>query len=68
LTSIYKPLIDFIKRDEVNSEQAKEVVFAILTVFCFSGLPLYEIIELTENHIDTFWQNNNFECPLLSEE
>ena len=65
IISNYRQLLDFINRDEVNSDHAKEIVCTFLNVICLNDLTKDEIIKLTENYINKFCNNDNSERPLF---
>ncbi len=55
----YKELLEFIKRKDINSKQATEIVCKALKVIVLFDMTKDEVIEATEYHIKTFCQNNN---------
>jgi hypothetical protein len=61
----FDDLLDFIKRDEVNSKQATEIVCKALKVIVLFDMTKDEVIKATEYHIKTFCQNNNNERPIF---
>jgi hypothetical protein len=61
----FNELLDFIKKDEVNSKQATEIVCKALNVLAISDLSKDEVIERTEFFINTYCQNNNAERPIF---
>jgi len=61
----YKELLEFIKRKDINSKQATEIVCKALKVIVLFDMNKDEVIEATEYHIKTFCQNNNNERPIF---
>jgi hypothetical protein len=61
----FKELLGFIKKDEVNSKQASEIVCKALNIYAISDLSKNEVIEQTEFFIITYCQNNNAERPIF---
>lgn len=52
----YKELLDFIKRKNINSKQATEIVCKALKVIVVFELTKDEVIKATEYYIKTFCQ------------
>jgi hypothetical protein len=62
----YNELLEFIKRKDINSTQATEIVCKALKVIVLFEMQKDEIIEATEYHIKAFCQNtNNNEQPIF---
>jgi hypothetical protein len=61
----YTELLEFIKRKDITSIQATEIVCKALNVICIFEMQKNEVIEATEYHIKTFCQNNNSEHPIF---
>lgn len=61
----YNELLDFIKKDEVNSKQATEIVCKALKVIAIFEMTKEELIRKTEYHINTFCNNGQFEKPIF---
>ena len=61
----FKELLDFIKKDEVNSKQATEIVYQALKVISLFDMTKDDVIKATEYHIKTFCQNDNSERPIF---
>ena len=61
----YTELLEFIKREDVNSIQATEIVCKGLKVISLFEMTKEEVIKATEYHIKTFCQNNNSERPIF---
>ena len=55
----YKELLEFIKRKDITSKQATEIVCKALNVITIFDMQKDEVIEATEYHIKTFCQNDN---------
>jgi hypothetical protein len=59
-------LLEFIKREDINSTQAFKVVCKFLNVYGFLfGYTKEDIIKQTEFYITKFCQNNTGERPLF---
>ena len=52
----YNELLEFIKRDEINTKQATEIVCKALTVVSLFEMTKDEVIIATEYYINTFCQ------------
>jgi hypothetical protein len=52
----YNELLEFIKRDEINTKQATEIVCKALTVVSLFEMTKDEVITATEYYINTFCQ------------
>ena len=61
----YAELLEFIKRKDINSKQATEIVCKALKVISIFEMQKDEVIKATEYHIKTFCQNNNSERPIF---
>lgn len=61
----YNDLLNFIKRDDIETKQATEIVCLTLNVFCPLLLSKEELIESTEYYINKFGQNRTSERPLF---
>lgn len=61
----YAELLDFIKRKDINSEQATEIVCKALNVVSLFEMTKDEVIIATEYYIKTFCQNNIGERPIF---
>jgi hypothetical protein len=61
----YKELLEFIKRKDINSKQATEIVCKALSVICIFEMTKEELILKTENHINTFCKNYTGEHPIF---
>ena len=61
----YKELLEFIKRKDITSKQATEIVCKALNVITIFDMRKDEVIKATEYHIKTFCQNNNPNRPIL---
>lgn len=61
----YNDLLEFIKREDVNSKQATEVVCKALNVRCFFGKSKDEVIKVTEYYFNRFCKNSNSKSPLF---
>jgi len=61
----FDDLLDFIKRDEVNSIQATEIVCKALNVISIFEQSKDDLIKQTEHFINTYCQNNSFERPIF---
>jgi len=55
----YDELLEFIKRKDINSKQATEIVCKALKVISLFDMTKDEVIKATEYHIKTFCQSNN---------
>ena len=64
----FNELLDFIKRDEITSQEATEIVSKALNVFCLSDMAKDEVIKSTEYYIKTFCIDSNSERPLFLEQ
>ena len=58
-------LLEFIKRDEVTAIQATEIVCRTLKVVSIFELTKVELIELTENLVNRFFQNDSVGKPFF---
>ena len=58
-------LLGFIKREDINSTQATEIVCKALNVLCLFEKSKDEVINATEYYINKFCQNNNSERPIF---
>lgn len=58
-------LLGFIKRKDINSTQATEIVCKALNVLCLFEKSKDEVINATEYYINKFCQNNNSERPIF---
>lgn len=61
----YTELIEFIKRKDINSKQATEIVCKALSLICLFEMTKDEVIKATEYHINNFSQNENSERPIF---
>ena len=61
----YNELLEFIKREDINTKQATEIVCKALTVFSLFEMTKDEVIIATEHYINTFCQNKNEKRPLF---
>lgn len=61
----YDELLEFIKREDVNSKQATEVVCKVLKVISIFEMTKKELINATEYCINTFYKNVNSERPIF---
>jgi len=61
----FNELLDFIKREDVNSRQATEIVCKALKVVSIFEQSKEDLIKQTEFFIDTYCQNNNSERPIF---
>ena len=61
----FDDLLNFIKRDEVNSIQATEIVCKALNVLSIFEQSKEDLIKQTEFFINTYCQNNNVERPIF---
>lgn len=61
----YNELLDFIKRKDINSKQATEIVCKALKVVVIFEMQKDEVIKATEYYINTFCQNNTGERPIF---
>lgn len=59
----YNELLEFIKREDINTNQATEIVCLTLNVLCPLLLSKEKLIETTEYYINNFCQNNNSNRP-----
>ncbi len=64
----YNELLNFIKRDDINSKQATEIVCKALTVICIFEMTKDEVITATEYHINKFCINYTGERPIFLEQ
>jgi hypothetical protein len=64
----YNDLLKFIKREDVNSKQATEVVCKALNVLCIFEKSKDEVIKATEYYINRFCKNGNSQRPLFLEQ
>ena len=64
----FNELLDFIKKDEVNSKQATEIVCKALNVVCVFEKSKDEVIKATEYFINKFCINDTGERPLFLEQ
>ena len=60
----YTELLEFIKRKDINSKQATEIVCKALKVVSLFDMTKDEVIKATEYHINTFCQTAG-ERPLF---
>ena len=51
-------LLEFIKREDITTKQATDVVCKALKVICFYGLTKKELIEQTEYCINNFFNKS----------
>ena len=58
-------LLEFIKREDINSKQATEIVCKALNVVCLFEKSKDEVIKATEYYINKFCQNNTGERPIF---
>jgi hypothetical protein len=61
----FNDLLDFIKRKDVNSIQATEIVCKALNVISIFEQSKEDLIKQTEFFINTYCQNNNSERPIF---
>ena len=61
----YTDLLNFIKRKDINSEQATKVIKATLNVIILYEEPKETLIKQTEYYIKTFCKNADAERPLF---
>lgn len=64
----YQELLEFIKRDNINSKEATEVVCKALNVFSSFEMRKEDLIKVTEYFIETFCFDKNAERPLFLEQ
>ncbi len=60
----YDDLLEFIKRDDITSQQASEIVCKALKILIIFEMPKEELIKCTENYI-TQWSMYEGERPLF---
>ena len=58
-------LLEFIKRDDINSKQATEIICKALRVLCLFEKSKQELIKDTEYHINKYCINNSNERPIF---
>ena len=61
----YAELLEFIKRKDINSEQATHIVCKALNVVSLFEMTKDEVIIATEYYIETFCQNNIGKRPIF---
>ncbi len=61
----YTELLEFIKRKDINSEQATQIVCKALKVVSLFEMTKDEVIIATEYYIKTFCKNNTGERPIF---
>ena len=61
----FDDLLDFIKRKDVSSIQATEIVCKALNVISIFEQSKEDLIKQTEFFINTYCQNNNSERPIF---
>ena len=61
----FNELLDFIKKDEVNSKQATAIVCKALNVLCIFEMTKDEVITATEYFINKFCRNYTGERPIF---
>ena len=61
----YDDLLTFIKRKDINAEQAAKVIKATLNVIILYVESKETLIKQTEYHINKFCKNNTGERPLF---
>ena len=61
----YNELLEFIKRDEINTKQATEIVCKALTVVSLFEMTKDEVITTTEYFINKFCINYTGERPIF---
>jgi hypothetical protein len=64
----YSELLEFIKRKDVTSTKATEIVCKALNVVSLFEMTKDEVIKATEYYIKTFCQNNKSERSLFLNE
>ena len=66
--SNYSELIDFIKREDITTGQAEEVVCKLLNVVCFPGRTKEQLIDSTEKYINLFGKRDKSSRPIFLEQ
>ena len=61
----YSELLEFIKRDDINSKQATEIVCKALNVISVFEMTKDEVITTTEYFINKFCINHTCERPIF---
>lgn len=61
----YTELLEFVKREDINSKQATEVVCKALKVVSLFEMQKDEVIKATEYFINTYCKNNNPNRPIF---
>ena len=61
----YNELLEFIKRDEINTKQATEIVCKALKVISVFDMTKDEVIKATNYYIKTYCQDKNTERPIF---
>ena len=66
--SNYAELLDFIKREDITTEQAQEVVCKFLKVVCFPERTKEQLIDSTEKYINLFGKRDKSSRPIFLEQ
>lgn len=66
--SNYTELLDFIKREDIATEQAEEVVCKFLNVVWYSGKTKKQLIDSTLNYINLFGKREKDSRPIFLEQ
>ena len=61
----YDELLEFIKRNDITTKQATEIVCKALNVLCIFEKSKDEVIKATEYYIKRFCINGNSQRPLF---
>ena len=61
----YTELLEFVKREDINSTQATEIVCKALNVICIFEMTKDEVITTTEYFINKFCINYKGERPIF---
>jgi hypothetical protein len=65
LINNHNDLLEFIKRKDIPTKQATEIVCKALNVICLFETTKEELLKDTEYYINKFCQNNSSERPIF---